>query len=344
MVKNILIALIRYLILILAVFTSLAGIIVLWIQYTTISATTLPMELDKYAMYKLFPGYHLLPLIGVLTGLLYSYLFLKLKIRSKQTWWITLASLTIIPINHISLAQILTRSVQNGEIAEKFSWTRTVTELININYQVFISLFSSISIISICIIFLILTYSRFSEQNKQLPKKGQYVLLAYSLILMLPITGLTVYGFFQSYTVSDDYEKIQHQVNFKLYKATYLPDGLKLRTKYFINNSKGVNVLYEFNELKDAYTHRPYKAGRVVISQSKADSNRTLENALKSKANDDQASEIQLHIAKDKKAVFFTNPQTNDRLIFITNDEVWIQILGNHIDHAEYTKMAESLK
>jgi hypothetical protein len=161
---------------------------------------------------------------------------------------------------------------------------------------------------------------------------------------MLPITGLTVYGFFQSYTVSDDYEKIQHQVNFKLYKATYLPDGLKLRTKYFINNSKGVNVLYEFNELKDAYTHRPYKAGRVVISQSKADSNRTLENALKSKANDDQASEIQLHIAKDKKAVFFTNPQTNDRLIFITNDEVWIQILGNHIDHAEYTKMAESLK
>jgi hypothetical protein len=344
MVKNILIEIIRYLLLILAVASSIAAAFILWLQTRTIEATTLPMELDKYVLYRLFPGYHLLPLIGIMLALFYLYIYFKLKTRSKKIWWITVSSLTVIPVTHISLALLVTSSVSKGEITENFSWTQTLLELININYKVFVSIFSSVSVISICIFLLIITYNRFNEQSKPLPIKIKYLLGVYSLILIVPITTITMFGFYHAYNLNDDYTRIQQQVNFKIYKATYLPTGLKQRTKYFINNAKGVNVMYVYGDLRDIYLNKPQKEGTIIISQSKTSTNNLLEKALKNKLPDDQTTEIELASAKDKKALLFTNPRTNDRFVFTTNDEVSIQILGNHIDHEEYLRIAERLK
>lgn len=298
-----------------------------------------------FSFLKYFPTFGFIPILFSLVTLVFFFAALKIRNGSKFSFWLGVTTLLVVPLPAAFLSQTLMSPFVN--------WATNFKEnippfLLNVNL-----LFRApeFILVFIALVLLVISFRKFHFINEPLSKKAKIFLTFLFFIFVLPAFLVVSLGYIRASDTDYGFTKAKSEVSYRVYKSTLAPEGLVTATKFITNKELGgrqdaIQVVYDvpFTELL-----KEEKSKMIVLKQVGVEPGFDLQSYVSSTIKDSSSLQpVSLPMAKNQSA-FLIERKIGDAsvisfLIYITQDDVLIDIAGPYATKERLVQFAESLQ
>lgn len=298
------------------------------------------------------PELFLLPLFYSGIAIAFVYLLLKLKNRSKRNLYLSAGGLIGLPV----LARLFTQLLYPTLFGEQTFYN----SLRDISFHSFGTSLSGSNFVTTILIVLALvglgiSYKSFTQQDQPFSKKYRIIFISISTLAVLSNIFLLSTILYKTKTTDYGYKTVLSQVDFKLYKPTYIPDNrvyaqpLRIsETSYGLQKKAVITVLAQAIGVREVIPQTPHMISLVQAGVLEGFDFKThlVENRVTDETKATQR-EIDIKISKDGKGMLTEYTQLNYQpfsLEFMSKENTLVQVFSTDLPLEELVKFVDSLE